>query len=105
MGEYVDELVKRFMFPDYERRLFKSQRRGHAAPKGSALARARRKAHISFDAIWQGGYMNRSQAKRWLARQMRLHPADCHIIFFGIDRCSEVVRICDAYKPEVPPLE
>lgn len=42
------------------------------ADRQSPAKRARRSAHEAFDPIWMSGTMTRSEAYRWLAKQMRL---------------------------------
>lgn len=99
MGEYADDEIDRFIFGYSGHGRVKRQRYHRPAPKGSELAKARIEAHKSLDAIWQFGYMSRTQAYHWLAAQMGLNRQDCHISYFGIDACRKVVRICDAYRP------
>lgn len=65
------------------------------AEPGSPLARARMDAHGSFDMLWKGGSMSRSEAYRWLADQLDLAPEDCHIGFFDAETCDRVRRLCD----------
>ncbi len=51
-------------------------------------------AHQAFDPIWQNGDKKRSQAYRWLAREMKLDRDLCHIGLFNINECKRVIQIC-----------
>lgn len=70
--------------------------RAKAAP-GSPLAQARCAAHSAFDAIWKGGLMTRSEAYAWLAEQLDVAPADCHMVLFDEATCERVVRLADTF--------
>lgn len=62
------------------------------------LRELKKKAHNAFDPIWKGGEMRRHEAYAWLAREMRLTRAQCHIGMFNEDKCRDVIAICRAYN-------
>ena len=64
-----------------------------SAPAGSPLAKARMRAHQSFDRLWQKGPMSRTQAYRWLARMMGIPVERCHMQMFSEGDCLEVIRL------------
>lgn len=53
-------------------------------------------AHAAFDPIWQSGELSRSAAYRWLALELGIKKADCHMLYFDEDTCMRVVRLCHA---------
>lgn len=71
-------------------------RKAMAAPPGSDLAKARIAAHNAFDPLWQVGGVQRAQAYAWLAAQMGLPIAACHMVLFDINQCAKVVSLCNA---------
>lgn len=66
-----------------------------SAEPGSDLARARCRAHAAFDPIWKSGEMSRSAAYRWLAQQLGIPEAQCHMIQFDIETCDRVTDLCN----------
>ena len=60
----------------------------------SKLRYWKRQAHKAFDPIWQSGDKKRSQAYRWMAREMKLDRDEAHIGLFDIDQCKQVIDIC-----------
>lgn len=60
-------------------------------------------AHAAFDPIWRGDCIrsertkSRSEAYKWLAEQMGIKPAKCHIGLFDEERCREAIRICENF--------
>lgn len=76
---------------------------GTSLPRGNpgswGTLQARREAHLAFDPIWQGrGGMTRSRAYDWLAAQLGLSVADCHIGLFNAAMCARVVEVCQARR-------
>lgn len=79
--------------------------RGSSVAKGtlakSNLRKLRIMAHSTFDSLWadvnkfphQGNH-RREKAYRWLARQLKISEAECHIGFFDEETCQRVVLIC-----------
>lgn len=60
----------------------------------SQLRYWKQQAHKAFDPIWRSGEKKRSQAYRWLAREMKLDSDLCHIGMFDVNQCKQVVDIC-----------
>jgi hypothetical protein len=58
------------------------------------LRAARSRAHAAFDPIWKSRRMRRSEAYKWLAGQLGIKPADCHISWFDVETCERVVDAC-----------
>lgn len=54
--------------------------------------KARRLAHAAFDQIWRSGKMKRREAYEWLAYQLGISFADCHIGMFSLRRCEIVIE-------------
>lgn len=69
---------------------------GTDKPLGSAADKtvraARSEVHRLFDPMWRGESMTRSQAYRWLARQLNIPFADCHIGMFDEGQCSAAIK-------------
>jgi hypothetical protein len=59
------------------------------------LRLAKQAAHRAFDPFWKGGTMKRSQAYQWLADQMGIEKKRCHIGWFDVEQCEQVVKICE----------
>jgi len=62
-------------------------------------ARARIAAHEAFDPIWMEGRkktrgQRRTAAYQWLAKEMGLHPGQCHMRFMDFDQCQRVIALC-----------
>ena len=62
---------------------------------------ARRLAHDAFDHLWRDGHYNRSDAYTWLARQMGLSKADCHIGHFDKVQCAKVIQTVMAARGSI----
>jgi len=41
--------------------------------------------------------MTRSEAYAWLAEQLDVAPADCHMVLFDEATCERVVRLADTF--------
>ena len=54
----------------------------------------RRETHQVFDRFWQDNGMSRTQAYKWLAKQMRLSEKNAHIGGFEMDQCQQVIDLC-----------
>lgn len=57
------------------------------------LRLAKQAAHRAFDPIWKGGPMKRGQAYKWLSEQMGLPRSKCHIGYFSVAQCHQVVGV------------
>lgn len=68
------------------------------------LRAAKQEAHAAFDRLWQAKMRHhnvpqseaRPAAYRWLAEQMGMSKADCHIGKMDVQECRRVVEICAA---------
>ncbi len=63
-------------------------------------------AHAIFDPLWRRKMQKekcrkadaRGKAYQWLAAQMEIEPELCHIGMFDVEKCRQVVRICEPYS-------
>ncbi len=55
------------------------------------LRREKQRAHAAFDPIWKSGQMRRKAAYAWLAEQLGISRANCHIGMMDVDACRAVV--------------
>lgn len=67
---------------------------------------ARRHAHRSFDMLWKAKKANghdnaRTLGYQWLADQMGLDMRKCHIGYFSIEQCEQVIAICQPYVDKI----
>jgi hypothetical protein len=69
------------------------------------LRQAKIAAHAAFDPLWKfhtfkDGHqsMTRNAAYQWLADQLGIPRADCHIGMFDVDRCRLVIALCRFYE-------
>jgi hypothetical protein len=62
------------------------------------LRRAKSAAHAAFDPLWKSRKMGRKQAYAWLARELGISVANCHIGMFDVDACRSVVKVVEARK-------
>jgi hypothetical protein len=62
----------------------------------AALRKAKSAAHAAFDPLWKSRSMKRGEAYRWLARELGISSANCHIGMFDIDACRAVVAAVKA---------
>lgn len=69
------------------------------------LRYAKSAAHKLFDALWREKMKRTACTKKearsagyvWLAGELALHPAQCHIGMFDVDKCRRVVEVCGRY--------
>ena len=84
----------------------RSKRHGHNGdePMGRLanveLRRAKQRAHAVFDPFWKSRDMKRTEAYAWLAEQMGVSAANCHIGMFDVDGCRAVVAVVENYGRE-----
>ena len=83
--------------------------KGTAQPLGrmanKELRTAKSRAHRSFDALWKAKMKNekcrKAQARgagyKWLASQLGITPAECHIGMMDVAQCVRVVEVCAPY--------
>lgn len=57
------------------------------------LRELKKQAHYHFDKLWKEGNMKRSQAYKWLAKQLNIKPKECHIGMMDNDRCKRVIEL------------
>lgn len=58
------------------------------------LRKLKQEAHKVFDPLWRNGpFRNRTMAYRWLAQQLQISYADCHIGLFDDTTCQRVINI------------
>ena len=61
------------------------------------LRNAKSFAHNCFDDIWKCGHMSRGNAYAWLARNLGIKKADCHIGMFDVEMCKKAASISSEY--------
>ena len=70
------------------------------------LRACRKKEHYFFDNLWQRKLithpnLTKNQARRlgykWLSEKLNISHHLCHIAFFDIDLCNQVILICEPY--------
>ncbi len=64
----------------------------------SELRHEKHQAHRWFDPLWKSGLMRRKQAYKWLARELGISEANCHIGMFDVDGCKAVVAAVKNYR-------
>lgn len=72
------------------------------------LRREKQSAHAAFDRLWRAKMARdgctkkeaRAAAYAWLADQLRLAPADCHIGHMDVALCKRVVETCEPFHAE-----
>lgn len=57
------------------------------------LRRAKSAAHAAFDPLWMSKRMRRRDAYRWLAGELGISAANCHIGMLDVDGCKAVVAV------------
>lgn len=70
-----------------------------------ALRQAKLRAHAAFDPLWktkmERDALGQNEARRagyaWLAKQLGINPADCHVGMFDVATCDRVVALCEPY--------
>lgn len=71
-------------------------------PCGPATRKARSAAHAAFDPLWKSRRLKRSEAYKWLAKAMKMHPAQCHIGMMTADQARQVVARVRTYLEQNP---
>ena len=67
-------------------------------PANARLRKARSAAHAAFDPIWKSGKKTRAEAYRWLAENIGVSNANCHIGMMDEDACAAVVAACGMHR-------
>jgi len=65
---------------------------------------ARKRAHAAFDPLWERKMVRDNCSKTvarkagyaWLAGRMSIEVKRCHISWFDVDQCEQVVNICNS---------
>lgn len=65
------------------------------------LRELRKRAHQSFDPIWQSGLVSRKEAYAWLCDMLGLTYNSCHLALFGEDQCKKVIELCEKQTNEL----
>ncbi len=61
----------------------------------------RHKTHQVFDNLWQSKAVSRNTAYAWLACQLRIKRRHCHIKFFTMHTCYQVIDLVKRVNPDV----
>jgi len=70
----------------------------------------KKRAHAAFDPLWRRK-MQRDGVKKheargagytWLAKQLGISKAHCHIGMFDVEMCKRVIEICRPYSVSTP---
>ena len=57
----------------------------------------RGRTHEVFDVLWKDEYMTRSEAYRWLRKELGLAKAECHIALFDREECYLTINLVNDY--------
>lgn len=57
----------------------------------------RRRLHEVFDVFWMQGYMTRTEAYAWLAEQLKITSAECHVSQLTFVQLKEAIRLTKDY--------
>lgn len=66
-------------------------------PEVDAVMAARRKAHKVFDSLWQGGFMSRKEAYKWLTKELGWPPQNVHMAQMNRAQCQKVIECATSY--------
>lgn len=78
-------------------------------PAGPRTRAARKAAHAEFDLLWEAkikpGKVTKGAARglgyAWLAKNLGIEPAACHIAHFDEATCRRVVAICKPFADRI----
>lgn len=73
-------------------------------PATAAVRRARSNAHETFDRLWRGGPLTRSQAYAWMEKALGLDRGKGHIGMFDAGTCRRLEDACVQDFPDLFPL-
>ncbi|MEX3984255.1 zinc-finger-containing protein [Paraburkholderia sp. EG287A] len=62
------------------------------------LREAKKSVHAVFDPSWQSGKKTRKKAYEWLAEQLGIPFADCHVGMFTVEQCARAKTVCKAFS-------
>lgn len=78
--------------------------KGTTRPLGNVanevLRLKRMETHRVFDAHWKCRGLSRTEAYRWLAKELHLTEGQAHIGGFEMDQCQKVIELCGKYEKE-----
>lgn len=57
------------------------------------LRKAKMQAHAAFDPLWKSGSMSRTEAYRWLSRELGIPPQQTHIGMFDVETCKRTINL------------
>ncbi|MFY9480251.1 MAG: zinc-finger-containing protein [Aquabacterium sp.] len=64
------------------------------------IRNARKAAKDLFNPLWQSGQMTRDEAYAWLAGELGIANVEhCHIGWFDVEQCNQVIRAVKARTP------
>ncbi len=66
----------------------------------AGLRNKRRLAHEAFDPLWRSKKISRSKAYKRLAHEMGIPRAECHISWFEVEQCDQVVLVANRLRKE-----
>jgi hypothetical protein len=82
---------------------------GTTYPLGRLANRKLRKAksavHAAFDPIWRSQRFTRSEAYEWLADQLGISKANCHIGMFDLETCERALEVLNQFAESRHALE
>ena len=73
---------------------------GTSTPADDQTRAARKRAHVMFDALWQGGWMTRQAAYKWLSGCMGLRLSKAHIGMFTFEQCAQLIAKLNGMKKD-----
>jgi hypothetical protein len=68
---------------------------GYMAPNKIRIKRA--KLHSKFDLLWKTQMFSRDEAYQWLAIQLHLDAATCHIAMLTEAQLDSSIELCESY--------
>lgn len=69
-------------------------------PADKKTKQARIRAHDSFDQLWKGKHMDRSEAYVWMQEAMEMTEDEAHIGKFNEEHCDKLEVLVDEYLEE-----
>lgn len=69
----------------------------------AALRKLKQQAHAAFDPVWRNGGLTRVEAYSWLAGQLGVSAANCHIGMMDEQGCQAVVHVMRSATPPTAP--
>ncbi len=60
--------------------------------------RARQRAHVVFNKLWEVAGLTRKQAYAWMRREMGLSKEEGHIAMFDTAQCEQLIKLLEPYR-------